>query len=122
MRILVFKQGHSGGAGEDARDLFVPTISCWCPSFSERALSQYIPQTSSQCIHIYAVYVWKDPLLLGSSTLAKDVPKVDVYLRTAIRLELDSRATAVSGDSRFILVGCDDGTVAALSWSGKVGR
>lgn len=31
-----------------------------------------------------------------------------------------NRATCVSGDSRVILLGCADGTVAAVAWSGKV--
>lgn len=70
---------------------------------------------------MYSVYVWKD----GSpppipSVLAKDIPHVDLYLRTSFTLDLDTRATALSGDSRHILVGCEDGTVAALAWSGKV--
>ena len=80
-------------------------------------------QTSRQYIHIYALYAWKEPLASGSAPstlLARTVPKVDVYLRNSVQLDLGSIATTLSGDSRLILLGCADGTVAALAWTGKV--
>ena len=80
-------------------------------------------QTSRQYIHIYALYAWKEPLASGSAPstlLARTVPKVDVYLRNSVQLDLGSMATTLSGDSRLILLGCADGTVAALAWTGKV--
>jgi hypothetical protein len=91
-------------------------------SFSTAPLIPACMQTTEQIIHVYSIYQWPDTLLLGSSMLAKDVPKVDLYLKMSIRLDLDSRARVISGDSRFILVGCEDGSVAALAWSGKVRR
>jgi hypothetical protein len=42
------------------------------------------------------------------------------HVRPTHTQELGSPATSISGDSRLILLGCSDGTVAALSWSGKV--
>ncbi len=79
-------------------------------------------QTSSNIINFYSVYVWKDAVLPmpPHETNCQVLPKVDLYIRASFRLDLQSSVTAVSGDSRFILIGCEDGTVAALSWSGKV--
>ena len=88
------------------------------------ALPRAPMQTSRQYIHIYALYAWKEPLASGSAPstlLARTVPKVDVYLRNSVQLDLGSMATTLSGDSRLILLGCADGTVAALAWTGKVG-
>ncbi|GAX78137.1 hypothetical protein CEUSTIGMA_g5579.t1 [Chlamydomonas eustigma] len=88
----------------------------WCPAKCTLAVL-----TSQHVLHIYSLYAWKDGLAPASSNLLlRDVPKVDIYLRSTIRLELGSRATVVSGDSRLILLGCADGSVAALNWSGKV--
>jgi len=48
------------------------------------------------------------------------IPRGRIDLRPTHTQELGSPATSISGDSRLILLGCSDGTVAALSWSGKV--
>lgn len=82
-------------------------------------------QTSQQYVHIYALYAWKEGSMSSSATgfaspVTRDLPKVDLYLRHSVLPELGSQATSVSGDSRLILLGCADGTVAALAWSGKV--
>jgi hypothetical protein len=45
---------------------------------------------------------------------------MDVYLRSSIRMDSEARALSLAGDSHVIVVGFSDGTVASLSWSGKV--
>lgn len=78
-------------------------------------------QTSENYLHLYAIHLWKDNLLHSSCNVAlKDVQKVDIYLKSSIRMDSETRALSITGDSRLLLVGFADGTVASLSWSGKV--
>ena len=77
-------------------------------------------QTSGNYLHLYAIHTWRDTLLPNSNFVAKDIQKVDIYLRSSIKVESESQALSVSGDSRLLLVGFADGTVATLSWNGKV--
>ncbi|KAG1677057.1 hypothetical protein FOA52_001227 [Chlamydomonas sp. UWO 241] len=91
----------------------------WCPDKSTLAVL-----TSSNIMHIYVTYMLEETLLPTSATpqtLVQEVHKVDLYLRSTVQLELESRAVALSGDGgKAILLGCENGSVAALGWSGKV--
>lgn len=78
------------------------------------------PQTSENYLHLYAIHTWKDTLLPACNFAAKDIQKVDIYLRSSIRMDSESQALSITGDSRSLLVGFADGTVASLSWLGKV--
>lgn len=71
-------------------------------------------------MHLYAIHTWKETLLPSCNFAAKDIQKVDIYLRSSIRMDSESRALSLTGDGRHLLVGFADGTVASLSWLGKV--
>lgn len=77
-------------------------------------------QTDANYLHIYSAHVWNDTVLPGSHTAAGSIHKVDIYLRASIRMEGPARATSITGDSRMVLIGFEDGSLATITVAGKV--
>lgn len=50
--------------------------------------------------------------------VAKDLCRADIYLRHKVKLEQEP--TCLTGDSKVLLIGFADGTLATAAWSGKV--
>ncbi|KAF5828401.1 hypothetical protein DUNSADRAFT_17671 [Dunaliella salina] len=73
--------------------------------------------TSKGFLHIYSIYVSKDALLPGVPA-ARDLCKADIYLRHTVKLEQEP--TCITGDSKVLLIGFADGTLATAAWSGKI--
>ncbi|GFR46889.1 hypothetical protein Agub_g8531, partial [Astrephomene gubernaculifera] len=101
---------------EDVKQEGWHMAALWSPAKATLAIL-----TSENYLHLYAIHSWKDTLLHPScNSAAKDIQKVDIYLRNSIRMESEARALSLTGDSRLLLVGFADGTVASLSWNGKM--
>ena len=77
-------------------------------------------QTTKNILHLYSIHVWKEALLPGSNTLARDILQADVYLRSSSKIEVDGDATCVTGDGRLIVIGFNNGVLATYTWQGKV--
>lgn len=86
----------------------------WCS-----AKSTLVVLTSANYIHFYATHVWKESVFPGSS-FASNICKVDVYLRSSVKIDSRPKATAVGGDNRFVLVSFEDCTFSTYSWLGKL--
>lgn len=50
----------------------------------------------------------------------REVCKADVYLRHSSKLETASIPTSITGDSKGLLIGFEDGSLATCTWTGKV--
>lgn len=91
-------------------------------SFLYHSLFAPAVQTSQGHLHLYSVHTWKDTLLPSSTTSARDIQRVDVYLRSSIHLGDEVQATCLAGDARHLLLGCRDGALATLTWLGKASQ
>ncbi|GLC73770.1 hypothetical protein PLESTF_001417100 [Pleodorina starrii] len=101
---------------EDVKQEGLHIAALWSPAKATLAVL-----TSENHLHLYAIHLWKDNLLHSSCNVGhKDIQKADIYLKSSIRMDSETRALSITGDSRLLLVSFADGTVASLSWSGKM--